>query len=102
MRAHRDKVAARPYFEKSIIQDGDPETVSIDKNGANLAALEAINAGHETPIKIRQTRYLDSIIERDHRAIKKRTPPKLGLKNIRCARIVLGGIEVAHMIDECG
>jgi transposase-like protein len=47
--------ATRRYFEKSIAQNGEPETVTIDKSGANLAALEAINAERETPIKIRQT-----------------------------------------------
>ncbi|WP_087739324.1 IS6 family transposase [Paraburkholderia piptadeniae] len=98
LRAHRDKAAARRYFEKSIAQNGEPETVTIDKSGANLAALEAINAERETPIKIRQTKYLNNIVEQDHRAIKRRTRPMLGFKNFRCARILLGGIEVAHMI----
>jgi putative transposase len=95
--AHRDKVAARRYFEKSIAQNGEPETVTIDKSGANLPALEAINAERETPIKIRQTKYLN-IIEQDHRAIKRRTRPMLGFKNFRCARILPGGIELMRMI----
>ena len=51
LRAHRDKAAAQRYFEKSINQNGEPETVTIDKSGANLAALEAINAGRDMPIK---------------------------------------------------
>ncbi|BFG81182.1 hypothetical protein PTKU46_92160 [Paraburkholderia terrae] len=72
--------------------------MTIDKSGANLAALEAINAERETPIKIRQTKYLNNIIEQDHRAIKLRTRTMPGFKNFRCARILLGGIEVAHMI----
>ena len=58
LRAHRDKAAAKRYFEKSIAQNGEPETVTIDKSGANLAALEALNAERETPIKIRQVKYL--------------------------------------------
>jgi putative transposase len=41
LRAHRDKTAARRYFEKSIAQNGVPETVTIDKSGVNLAALDA-------------------------------------------------------------
>jgi putative transposase len=98
LRAHRDKAAARRYFEKSIAQNGAPETVTIDKSGANLAALEAINAEREAPIKIRQTKYLNKAIDQDHRAIKRRTRPMLGFKNFGCARILLGGIEVAHMI----
>lgn len=98
LRAHRDKAAARRYFEKSIAQNGAPETVTIDKSGANLAALEAINAECETPIKIRQSKYLNNLVEQDHRAIKRRTRPMLGFKTFRCARILLGGIEMMHMI----
>ena len=98
LRAHRDKAAAQRYFEKSIDQNGEPETVTIDKSGANLAALEALNAGRDTPIKIRQNKYLNNIVEQDHRAIKRRTRPMLGFKTFRCARILLGGIELMHMI----
>jgi putative transposase len=98
LRAHRDKTAARRYFEKSIAQNGVPETVTIDKSGANLAALEAINADCETPIRIRQSKYLNNLVEQDHRAIKRRTRPMLGFKSFRSARILLGGIEVTHMI----
>ncbi|MGF6852938.1 IS6 family transposase [Paraburkholderia sp. CI3] len=98
LRAHRDKAAARRYFEKSIAQNGEPETVTIDKSGANLAALEAINAERETPIRIRQTKFLNNVVEQDHRAIKRHTRPILGFKDFRCARILLSGIEVMHMI----
>src|SRR6202011_1519753 len=97
-RAHRDKAAAQRYFEKAIDQNGAPETVTVDKSGANLAALQAINAERETPIKIRQCKYLNNIVEQDHRAIKRITKPMLGFKDFRCARIILSGIEVMHMI----
>ncbi|WP_423382956.1 IS6 family transposase [Burkholderia sp. LMG 32019] len=98
LRARRDKAAARRYFEKAIAQNGAPETVTVDKCGANLAALHAVNAQRETPIKIRQCKYLNNIVEQDHRAIKRRTRPMLGFKNFRCARIIVGGIETMHMI----
>lgn len=98
LRARRDKATARRYFEKSIQQNGEPETVTIDKSGANLAVLDALNAQRKTPIKIRQNKYLNNLIEQDHRAIKRRTRPMLGFKNFRCARIILGGIEFVHMI----
>ncbi|MGF6961202.1 putative transposase [Paraburkholderia youngii] len=98
LRAHRDKTAARRYFEKSIALNGEPETVTIDKSGANLAALDAINAERETPIRIRQNKYLNNLVEQDHRAIKRIIRPMMGFKNFRCARIILSGIEVMHMI----
>jgi transposase-like protein len=66
LRAHRDKTAARRYFEKSIAQNGVPETVTIDKSGANLAALEAINNDREMPIRIRQSKYLNNLVEVRH------------------------------------
>ena len=98
LRAHRDKAAAKRYFEKAIARNGEPETVTIDRSGANLAALDAMNAQRETPIKIRQSKYLNNLVEQDHRAIKRRIRPMLGFKKFRCARILLGGIEVMHMI----
>src|ERR1700682_3176781 len=65
-RAKRDQVAARRFFEKSIAQNGVPETITIDKSGSNLAALHAINAERETAIKIRQVKYLHNVVEVRH------------------------------------
>jgi putative transposase len=97
-RARRDRAAAQRYFEKAIDRNGAPETVTVDKSGANLAALQAINAGRETPITVRQCKYLNNIVEQDHRAIKRITKPMRGFKEFRCARIILSGIELMHMI----
>jgi transposase-like protein len=98
LRADRDKAAARRYFEKAIDQNGEPETITVDKSGANLAALEALNAERSTPIKVRQNKYLNNIVEQDHRAIKRIIKPMMGFKDFRCARIILAGIELMHMI----
>jgi putative transposase len=86
------------HFVIATEPNGAPDTVTIDKSGANLAGLHAVNAERETPIKICQVKYLDNIVEQDHRAIKRRTRPMLGFKTFRCARTLLGGIEVMHMI----
>ncbi len=75
-----------------------PETVTIVKSGANLSGLRAVNAERETPIKIRQAKYLNNIVEQNHRAIKRRTRPILGFKEFHCARILLSGIKLMHMI----
>jgi transposase-like protein len=98
LRAHRDKAAARRFFEQAIEQNGAPEKVTIDKSGSNAAALEAINAGRGKRIVVRQVKYLNNIVEQDHRAIKRRARPMLGFKDFRCARILLSGIEIMHMI----
>lgn len=98
LRAHRDKASARRYFEKAIDRNGTPETVTMDKSGANLAALLAINAERETPIRVRQVKYLNNMVEQDHRAIKRRIGLMMGFKDFRYARIILSGIETMHMI----
>ena len=100
LQAKQDKEAARRYFEKAIDQNGAPETVTIDKSGANLAGLHAVNAERETPFKIRQVKYLNNIVDQDHRAIKHRTRPMLGFNTFRCARILFSGIELMHMISK--
>jgi len=98
LRARRDKAAARRFFEQAIERNGAPEKVNIDKSGSNVAALESMNAGRGERIVVRQVKYLNNIVEQDHRAIKRRTRPMLGFKEFRCARILLSGIELMHMI----
>ncbi len=99
-RAKRDMAASRRLFEKAIGQDGSPETATIDKSGANLAALNAVNAARETPIKIRQIKYLNNIVEQGPQAIKRRTRPMLGFKDFNRAGVILSGIELMHMIKK--
>jgi len=98
LRARREKAAACHYFEKAIGQNGVPETVAMDKSVTNLAALQAINAESETPVKVRQVKYLNNIVKQDHRAIKPIIKPMMGFKDYRCAQIILSRIEVMHMI----
>jgi len=100
LRAHRDKAAARMFFEQAIERNEEPEKVTIDKSGSNIAALEAMNAGRGKQIVVRQVKYLNNIVEQDHRAIKRRTRPMLGFKDFSCARILLSGIELMHMISK--
>ena len=47
---------------------------------------------------MRQSKYLNNLVEQDHRAVKRITRPMLGFKTFRCARILIAGIEVMHMI----
>jgi transposase-like protein len=100
LRAHRDKDAARRFFEQAIEQNGAPEKVTIDKSGSNVVALDAINGGRRKRIVVRQIKYLNNIVEQDHRAIKRRSRPMLGFKHFSCARILLSGIELMHMIKK--
>ncbi|MDN0075078.1 IS6 family transposase [Crenobacter sp. SG2303] len=96
--AHRDKAAAKRFFEKAITQNVEPEKITIDKSGANLAAIDAINAERGKLILVRQIKYLNNVIEQDHRTVKRRTRPMLGFKNFWMARRILIGIEIMHAI----
>ena len=53
---------------------------------------------YEPKVVIRQCRYLNNIVEQDHRAVKRITRPIQGFKDFRCAGIILGGVELMHMI----
>ena len=77
---------------------GVPEKVTMDKSGANKAAMDEINGRGETPIIVRQVKYLNNIVEQDHRAVKRVTQPMLNFKSFRSAKSVLTGIELMHMI----
>lgn len=96
--ARRDKAAALRFFEKSMKTNGVPEKVTMDKSGANKAAMDEINARGDAPIIVRQVKYLNNIVEQDHRAIKRVTRPMLNFKSFRSAKNVLAGIELMHMI----
>jgi transposase-like protein len=96
--ARRDEAAARRFLERAIKRHGAPEKVTTDKSGANTAAINSYNAEHKARIEMRQCKYLNNIVEQDHRAIKRITRPMLGFKTFRSARILLGGVETMHMI----
>jgi len=100
--AKRDASAALRFFRKAIRHHGEPEVVTIDESGANTAALATLNAGipdqDEDTITVRQNKYLNNLVEQDHRNIKRRTRSMLGFKSFRRAQTILAGIELIHMI----
>lgn len=96
--AKRDRKAAVRFLRKAIDQNGTPAKITIDKSAANNAAIEDYNAEHDSNIEIRQIKYLNNIVEQDHRAIKRKSRPTLGFKSFRSAAITLSGVEVMHMI----
>lgn len=99
----RDARAARRFFKQAIDNHDVPNRLVIDKSGANLAGLLWTNVMLKFKkgsrlIKILQAKYLNNIMEQDHRFIKKLTRPMLGFKSFSSAAATLKGIEVAHMI----
>jgi putative transposase len=96
--ARRDVSAARRFLEEAIALHGEPEKITIDKSGANAAAIESYNAKHRSDIELRQCKHLNNIVEQDHQAIKTIVRPMLGLKVFRCACILMVGVETMRMI----
>ncbi|MCD4514345.1 IS6 family transposase [Brucella pseudogrignonensis] len=100
---HRNLGAARRLFRKAITINGIANKIVIGKSGANLAGAQAINnilkiTGSGKPIEILQVKYLNNILEQDHRFIKRITKHMLGFKAFHSASATIAGIEVAHMI----
>ena len=97
---HRDKEAALRFLKKAIRRNGLPETITIDGSEANEAAIKSYNQEHGTAIVIRQAKYLNNIVEQDHRAVKRVTRPMLGFKSFEAAQCTLVGVELMHMIKK--
>ncbi|MGJ3356007.1 IS6 family transposase [Providencia sp. Je.9.19] len=98
--AKRDAAAALRFFRKAIRHHGEPEVVTIDKSGANASALTTLNTNkpEKERMLIRQSKYLNNLVEQDHRNIKRLIRPMLGFKSFRRAQTILAGIELVHMI----
>jgi len=96
--AKRDRSAARRFLERAIDLHGAPEKITIDKSGANTAAIQSIQADSGADIELRQIKYLNNIVEQDHRAVKRMKQSMLGFKSFWSAAITLAGVEVMHMI----
>ena len=94
----RDRDAAEAFLHKAICSQGLPEKITIDKSGANTAAITHYNKTHKTAIVIHHAKYLNNIVEQDHRAVKRVTRPMLGFKSFWAACCTIAGMEVMHAI----
>ena len=97
---HRDEHAAKRFLTKAMRRHGVPEKITIDGSAANEAAIKSYNAEHGTAIILRKIKYLNNIVEQDHRAVKRVTRPMLGFKSFDAAQGTLVGIELMHMIKK--
>jgi hypothetical protein len=79
---------------------GWPEKVNVDGNSATHRGLRLLGEEDDRwrGVDVRARRYLNNVVEQDHRAIKQRCAPMLGFKTLRSAAITLAGIELAHRI----
>jgi putative transposase len=96
----RDERAAMCFLIKAIRRHGVPEKITIDGSEANAAAIRSYNEEHGTAIIIRQVKYLNNLVEQDHRGVKRVTRPMLGFKSFAAAQGTLVGIELMHMLKK--
>ena len=98
----RQKMSAQKFFNKAIGNNGKPRIVNIDKSGANSSAILTVNKRSlsSKKIKIRKVKYLNNIIEQDHRRIKRRIRIMTGFKEFESAQRTLSGIEVVSIIKK--
>ena len=74
--------------------------ITLDKSGANLSAIKEIKKENTTlkDVEVRQIKYLNNIVEQDHRFIKKKVKSTLGFKTFNSAKRIISGIETMNMI----
>jgi putative transposase len=112
MRSHgfsekRNRAAAKRFLRRALKRHGRPERIVVDGSQTNREAILSCDMASQLqepsrrklkPIQIRQSAYLNNRVEQDHRAIKRRVRPMLGFKSMSSARVILGGIEMIHMM----
>ncbi len=98
---NRDVAAAKAFFKKAIRHEGlPPHTITLDGYAASHRAVREMREDGLLPrrTKLRSSKYLNNIIEQDHRGIKSRIRPMLGFKSYESATVTIAGIELLHRI----
>lgn len=100
--AKRNAAAAKRFFRKALTQPHtvNPRTITVDKNPAYPKAIAEMKQAGELWrfSRLRQVKYLNNIVEQDHRRVKRLTRPGLGFGRFWTARRTLAGFEAMAMI----
>jgi len=98
----RDVNAAKAFLRKALKGQRIPTKITLDAYAASHRAVAELKASGELPkrVRVRTSKYLNNTIEQDHRRVKQRLRPMLGLKSFRTATVVIGGIELAEKIKK--
>ncbi len=98
----RDAHAAKQFFLKTLAapHTTEPRVINVDKNAAYPKAFNELKAEGLIPerCELRQVKYLNNIVEQDHRFIKRLTKPRIGFFSFETAWRTLQGFEVLNMI----
>jgi transposase-like protein len=98
----RDVHAAKAFLRQAIRSQRIPTKITLDAYAASHRAVNELKESGELPkrVRVRTSKYLNNRIEQDHRRIKQRLRPMLGLKSFRTAAVVISGIELAEKIKK--
>ena len=99
---NRDVNAGRAFLRKAIKNQRMPTKITLDAYAASHRAVADLKASGELSrrVQVRGNKYLNNLIEQDHRRVKQRLRPMLGLKSFRTAAIVISGVELAEKIKK--
>ena len=92
--------AARRYLERAINLHGLLEKITIDKSGANTAAIRSVNSDGCVDVELRQSKYLNNMVDPNRRAVKRITDPMLGFKSFWSTQKLIAGIETMHIVKK--
>ncbi len=100
--AKRDTQAAKRFFRKTLkaIHTSSPRVITVDRNAAYPKAIDELKQKQELPkqVKLRQKKYLNNIVEQDHRGIKRLVKPGMGFGSFNTARRTIKGYEIMNMV----
>ena len=100
--AKRDAKAAKRFLCKTLkaIHTSTPRVITVDKNPAYPKAIKELKATKKLPeeVKLRQIKYLNNIVEQDHRGIKRLVKPTMGFGSFNTARRTIRGYEIINMM----
>jgi IS6 family transposase len=100
--AKRDKASAKRFFRRALchLSNLRPRVINVDRNPAYPAAFKELKAEGVLPLRchLRQCKFLNNVLEQDHRTIKRRMRLAMGYRSFRTAWRTIQGIEAMHMI----
>ena len=101
---NRDKKSVKKFFKKALgsSHNQNPRIITVDKNQSYEVAIPELIYNGDLPCKtkFRQTKYLNNVVEQDHRRIKRIVLPTLGFKSFETAKKTISGIEIMQMIKK--
>jgi len=98
----RDIAAAKRFFSRATRQHGVPRVITLDGYAASHRAVAKLKEVGTLPrrVQVRSCKYLNNVVEQDHRRIKQRIRPMLGFKRFEKAAVTIRGIELAAKIKK--